>query len=268
MKTYTLSTKKDQAIASPFFHGTLAEFIPGIMAGGIKCQPEEPCFTKNLILACCRYANRGRNSNHIYSGKIFTDVETLIQQGLVNPREKKELLLEETREYWDKNDNSSAVFVFFPWNLVPGPPAAAHLAFDHQNKLVSGGITKWLEGHTALYRNQTNNKKQKNNQKFLQEGPGGAVFSKRGVAPPTHSRSARCRSSGASSQKFAENTKFHKVLVKSAPLVYFLYSFPIDQALPIDSFKFQKRLSSMLSISGFETARSTLPFSSRYFSSL
>jgi hypothetical protein len=37
------------------------------------------------------------------------------------------------------------------------------------------------------------------------------------VAPPTHSRSDRCRSFGASSQKFAEKTKFQKVLVKRAP---------------------------------------------------
>jgi hypothetical protein len=55
------------------------------------------------------------------------------------------------------------------------------------------------------------------NEKFLRGGPGGAVFSKRGSATPTYSRSARCRSFGASSQKFAEKTKFHKVLVKSAP---------------------------------------------------
>ncbi|MGD2088255.1 MAG: amino acid adenylation domain-containing protein [Candidatus Aminicenantes bacterium] len=58
------------------------------------------------------------------------------------------------------------------------------------------------------------------NQKFLQGGARcftGAVFSKRGVAPPTHSRSVRCRSLGASSQEFAGKTKFHKVLVKSAP---------------------------------------------------
>jgi hypothetical protein len=54
-------------------------------------------------------------------------------------------------------------------------------------------------------------------QKFLQGGPGGAVFSKRGSATPTHSRSARWRSLGASSQKFAEKTRFHKVLVKRAP---------------------------------------------------
>jgi hypothetical protein len=46
----------------------------------------------------------------------------------------------------------------------------------------------------------------------------GAVFSKRGSATPTHSRSAKCRSFGASSQKFAKKTKFHKALVKSAPL--------------------------------------------------
>jgi hypothetical protein len=41
-----------------------------------------------------------------------------------------------------------------------------------------------------------------------------AVFSKRGSATPTYSRSVRCRSFGASSQKFAEETKFHK---KKAP---------------------------------------------------
>jgi hypothetical protein len=41
---------------------------------------------------------------------------------------------------------------------------------------------------------------------------------KKGVAPPTHSRSARCRSLGASSQKFAEKTKFQKVLVKDTSL--------------------------------------------------
>ncbi|MGD2084878.1 MAG: amino acid adenylation domain-containing protein [Candidatus Aminicenantes bacterium] len=39
-------------------------------------------------------------------------------------------------------------------------------------------------------------------------------FSKRGSAPPTHSRSARCRSFETSSQKFAEKTKFRNVLVK------------------------------------------------------
>ena len=42
-------------------------------------------------------------------------------------------------------------------------------------------------------------------------------FSKRGSATPTYSRSARCRSFEASSQKFAEKTKFHKVLVKVWP---------------------------------------------------
>jgi malonyl-CoA/methylmalonyl-CoA synthetase len=65
------------------------------------------------------------------------------------------------------------------------------------------------------------------NQKFLRgvQMLHGAVFSKRGVAPPTHSRSARCHSLGASSQKFAEKTKFHKVLVKSAPPgCFMLYS--------------------------------------------
>jgi len=41
------------------------------------------------------------------------------------------------------------------------------------------------------------------------------IFKKRGSATPTHSRSARCRSFGASSQKFADKTKFHKVLIKS-----------------------------------------------------
>jgi hypothetical protein len=45
------------------------------------------------------------------------------------------------------------------------------------------------------------------------------ILIKRGVAPPTYSRSARWRSFGASSQKFAEKTKFQKVLVKSAPLI-------------------------------------------------
>jgi len=49
-------------------------------------------------------------------------------------------------------------------------------------------------------------------------GSRGAVFSKRGSATPTHSRSDRCRSFGASSQKFAEKTRFQKVLVKSTPL--------------------------------------------------
>ncbi|MGD2085253.1 MAG: hypothetical protein PVH61_03630 [Candidatus Aminicenantes bacterium] len=43
-------------------------------------------------------------------------------------------------------------------------------------------------------------------------------FGKKGSATPTHSRSARSRSPGASSQKFAEKTKFHKALVKVAPM--------------------------------------------------
>ena len=34
-----------------------------------------------------------------------------------------------------------------------------------------------------------------------------------GSATPAYSRSARCRTFGVSSQKFAEKTKFHKVLV-------------------------------------------------------
>jgi hypothetical protein len=49
-------------------------------------------------------------------------------------------------------------------------------------------------------------------------GSRGTVFSKRGSATPTHSRSARRRSCGASPQKFAEKTKFHKVLIKRVPL--------------------------------------------------
>ncbi|MGD2087989.1 MAG: amino acid adenylation domain-containing protein [Candidatus Aminicenantes bacterium] len=53
------------------------------------------------------------------------------------------------------------------------------------------------------------------NEKFLR-GPE-AVFTKRGSATPTYSRSARCRTFGASSQKFVEKTKFHKLLVKRAP---------------------------------------------------
>jgi hypothetical protein len=55
----------------------------------------------------------------------------------------------------------------------------------------------------------------KTNEKFLR-GSRGQFFQK-GVAPPTYSRSDRCRSFRASSQKFAEKTKFHKVLVKRAP---------------------------------------------------
>jgi hypothetical protein len=43
------------------------------------------------------------------------------------------------------------------------------------------------------------------------------ICSAEGMASPTYSLSARCRTFGASSQKFAEKTKFHKVLVKSAP---------------------------------------------------
>ncbi|MGD2093065.1 MAG: condensation domain-containing protein, partial [Candidatus Aminicenantes bacterium] len=43
----------------------------------------------------------------------------------------------------------------------------------------------------------------------------GIVFTKTGEAPPTRSRSVICRSLGASSQKCAEKTKFHKVLVES-----------------------------------------------------
>ncbi|MGD2089658.1 MAG: DEAD/DEAH box helicase [Candidatus Aminicenantes bacterium] len=54
--------------------------------------------------------------------------------------------------------------------------------------------------------------------KSFSGGSRGAVFSKRGLATPTYSRSARCRSLGASSQKFAEKTKFQKVLVKSTSL--------------------------------------------------
>ncbi|MGD2092756.1 MAG: glycoside hydrolase family 97 N-terminal domain-containing protein [Candidatus Aminicenantes bacterium] len=40
------------------------------------------------------------------------------------------------------------------------------------------------------------------------------IHHNKGSATPTYSRSARCRSLGASSQTFAEKTKFHKVLVK------------------------------------------------------
>jgi signal transduction histidine kinase/ligand-binding sensor domain-containing protein/CheY-like chemotaxis protein len=57
----------------------------------------------------------------------------------------------------------------------------------------------------------------KNNQKFLQEGPGGTVFSKRGWRPqPIHGQPDGVLS-GASSQKFAEKTKFQKVLIKRVP---------------------------------------------------
>jgi hypothetical protein len=56
-------------------------------------------------------------------------------------------------------------------------------------------------------------------QKFLRGGQGGTVF--QGVsATPTHSRSAKCRSFGASSQKFAKKTKFHQVLVKGCGTPY------------------------------------------------
>jgi anaerobic selenocysteine-containing dehydrogenase len=53
-----------------------------------------------------------------------------------------------------------------------------------------------------------NNIKNKNYEKL------NAISSKRGSATPTYSRSARCRSFGASSQKFSEKTKIQKVLVK------------------------------------------------------
>jgi amino acid adenylation domain-containing protein len=58
------------------------------------------------------------------------------------------------------------------------------------------------------------------NQKFLQGGAGGAVFSKRGWHPqPIHGQPDAVLS-GTSSQKFAEKTKFNRVLVKSAPPGY------------------------------------------------
>ena len=46
-------------------------------------------------------------------------------------------------------------------------------------------------------------------------------FSSRGSAPPTHSQSARFRSFGTSSQKFAEKTKFQKVFTKSDIAYYY-----------------------------------------------
>ena len=56
-------------------------------------------------------------------------------------------------------------------------------------------------------------------QKFAEKTKFHKVLVKRGVAPPTHSRSARCRSLGASSQKFAEKAKFNKVLVNSVDIL-------------------------------------------------
>jgi hypothetical protein len=51
--------------------------------------------------------------------------------------------------------------------------------------------------------------------------------SKRGSATPTYSRSARCRSFEASSQKFAEKTKFHKALVEDIILNKFVFFFKV-----------------------------------------
>jgi glycosyltransferase involved in cell wall biosynthesis len=63
-------------------------------------------------------------------------------------------------------------------------------------------------------------------QKYAEKTKFQKVLVKRGSATPTHSRSDRCRSFGASSQKFAEKTKLQKVLVKKQAVD--IIEIPID----------------------------------------
>lgn len=133
-------------------HGTLAAALPGIHKEGIFFTEADPCFTTDLSLAYCKYAQKGYNPPRFYTGETMIEAKELLNRGLIPRQDSPEQLLEAAREYWNTYDNSGAVFFIDVSKWVPGPGPTAVLRFDPATREVRGGITRWLYNHVALYK--------------------------------------------------------------------------------------------------------------------
>lgn len=133
-------------------HGSLAPAITAILTGGLRVCASEPSFTRNVALAACRYAHPGRNSRHVYSGQALAEARRLAASGIIPWDTNDERQLEHARGYWDTCDNSGQVLLISTLRWVPVPSLMSKIAFDRVHRTVSGGITKWIEGHLCLQR--------------------------------------------------------------------------------------------------------------------
>jgi hypothetical protein len=133
------------------FHGTLGGAALSILAEGIRVAQGEPSFTDDLSLACCKYAHEGYNTNRFYAGQTLAAARELAAQELIASTEDDAALLANARAYWDRYSTEGAVFFIRTgrWHVGVGP--TAYLEFDMRRREVRGGLTKWIEGHIALY---------------------------------------------------------------------------------------------------------------------
>lgn len=136
------------------FHGTLAESAPRIIKEGIFFLEGEPSFTTDLALACCKYAHRGYNTNHYFSGKTLQEARLLVSKGSISQVYDDEQLLAQARRYWDTYEYLGGVFFVSTKRWWPGPSPMAHLSVNLAAREVRGGLTKWIESHLALYENE------------------------------------------------------------------------------------------------------------------
>lgn len=132
-------------------HGTLGSAVRSILSGGIRVAQGEPSFTADLYLACCKYAHQGYNTNRFYAGHTLVAARELAAQKLIDPTGDDAALLANARAYWDRHSTEGAVFFVRTdrWYVGVGP--TAYLEFDLPRREVRGGLTKWIEGHIALY---------------------------------------------------------------------------------------------------------------------
>lgn len=131
-----------------FFHGCLADRVGAILSEGLRVNCEEPCLTVNPASALLKYANPGLNSNNIYSGKVWYQVDQLLAGNAIAYSASRQACLERAIDYWRSDPQSGAAFVF---DLAPyrvKRVGASELLLKKQS--VEGGISKWLYAHLSV----------------------------------------------------------------------------------------------------------------------
>jgi hypothetical protein len=132
-------------------HGSPYDTVPYIEKNGILFLFGEPSFTKNVFLAACRYACMGYNSVRLYSGITLSEAKKLIDKKLIPGFKNEQQILQYARGYWDQHEKEGKVFVVSLAKWTKGVNPYTFLEYEREKHILKGGITKWMEGHIALY---------------------------------------------------------------------------------------------------------------------
>lgn len=131
-----------------YFHGCLAESIPGVVSEGLRVNCLEPCLTPNPASALWKYSNPAAHSRNLYSGKVWDEVRAVVSRGEIGGGNSSEELLKSACHYWRDCPTIGAAFVLNLRHYRVVPIATGKIVME--GNIVHGGISKWIYAHLSV----------------------------------------------------------------------------------------------------------------------